>query len=108
MAPEDTQSTPASASSDAIRLPADKAQESLSQFQARILDQLSVSAWLPAAALVFSLLLLANVHATKNVSAAVDKITSINAATLALLVAAVVITTMLTQAFEFEAIRVLE
>jgi hypothetical protein len=32
-----------------------KAKESLSQFVARVLDQLSLSAWLPAAALVLGL-----------------------------------------------------
>src|SRR6266496_1804195 len=36
--------------------------ESFSQLAAKILDQLSVSAWLPAAALVSILLLLGNLH----------------------------------------------
>ncbi len=36
--------------------------ESFSQLLARILDQLSLSAWLPAAAVVFSTLLLVNVR----------------------------------------------
>jgi hypothetical protein len=35
------------------RLPGPKAQETFSQLVARILDQLNVSAWLPAATLVF-------------------------------------------------------
>ena len=87
---------------------ADKAQESLSQLITRILDQLSVSAWLPAAVLVFSLLFLGMLHVEKHVPKAIHQIAKLNAASLALLVAAIVITTMLTQAFEFESIRLLE
>ena len=99
---------PSAAQPAAESLPAGSPQESLSQLIARILDQLSVSAWLPAAALVFSLLFLGTLHVKKDVSKTIHDITRINAASLALLVGGVVITTMLTQAFEFEAIRLLE
>jgi hypothetical protein len=89
--------------------PAEKPQETLSQLVARILDQLSVSAWLPAAALVFGALLVGNLRlADGDLSEAIARIGELDLGPLVLLVAAVVMTTMLTQAFEFEAIRLLE
>jgi DNA-binding GntR family transcriptional regulator len=84
-------------------------QQTLSQLVARILDQLSVSAWLPAGALVFLLLLIANLQISHgNVHAALGNVAEINLVSLVLLLGAVVLTTVLTQAFEFEAIRLLE
>jgi hypothetical protein len=55
------------------------------------------------------LLLIGNLSAADgDVKRAISGITSINAASLALLIGAVIVSTMLTQAFEFEAIRALE
>jgi hypothetical protein len=84
-------------------------QESLSQLIAKILDQLTVSAWLPAALLVLLALMFGTLETHDgDVQAALDGIVRMNLASFALLIAAVIVTTLLTQAFEFEAIRVLE
>ena len=84
-------------------------QETLSQLIARILDQLSVSAWLPAAALVFIFVLVGSLrHEDGDLSAAIGAIGAFDLGDIVLLVSAVVVTTMLTQAFQFEAIRLLE
>jgi hypothetical protein len=89
--------------------PTPRFQESLSQLAARILDQLSVSAWLPAATLVSLLVVAGSLRdADGNFHDALATITSMNAASLILLTGAVILTTTLTQAFEFEAIRLLE
>ena len=83
--------------------------ETLSQLLARILDQLSVSAWLPAAAFVFLLVLIGAVRRTGgDVPDAIDVITSMSWQSLVLLIGAVILATILTQAFQFEAIRLLE
>src|SRR6266516_4271034 len=97
----------------------EKATETLSQFVARVLNQLPLSAWLPAAALVLLLALVTQLGAVLDrkpppagpldalgrAFAAISR-TSIGGALL--LIAAVVVLTMVTQAFAFEAIRVLE
>ncbi len=91
------------------QLPARDAQETLSQLIARILDQLSVSAWLPAAALVFTFLLVGSLrHADGDLDTAIATIGDLDLAAFVLLLGAVILTTMLTQAFEFEAIRLFE
>jgi hypothetical protein len=83
--------------------------ESLSQLVARILDQLSVSAWLPAVALVGGLTSLVVLHqedyAVRDATRAVA-----NAGWLGLvaIIGAVIVATMVTQAFQFESIRLLE
>jgi hypothetical protein len=83
--------------------------QTLSQLLARILDQLSVSAWLPAGAFVFLLLCIGNLRAAHgDVDKAVHRIAQINIPALILLFGAAVVMTVLTQAFEFEAIRMLE
>ena len=83
--------------------------ETLSQFLARILDQLSVSAWLPAAILVTYIVVAACLRdACGQFHKALATLTSLNAATIILITGSVILTTTLTQAFEFEAIRVLE
>jgi putative transposase len=85
------------------------ARETLSQLIARILDQLSVSAWLPAAALVFMFLLVGSLrHADGDLNKAIAAIGDLDLAPLVLLLGALILSTMLTQAFEFEAIRLLE
>jgi hypothetical protein len=97
-----------------------KANETLSQFVARVLDQLSLSAWLPSAALVLSLTFVFQLGAALDstdmksigpgeaLSAAVGALSRTSLGGALLLVAAVVVLTMLTQAFAFEAIRTLE
>ena len=96
-----------------------KAHETLSQFVARILDQLTLSAWLPAGALAFLLMgaiqLGSVVHqpapvpgVAASLRLAARSIGHISLGGGLLLVAAVVVLTMVTQAFTFEAIRVLE
>lgn len=85
------------------------AQESLSQLLAKILDQLSLSAWLPAGVVVaigvvYGSLRMVGGDAGRTVSL----IASIGWTTLFLLIGSVVLMTMVTQAFEFEAIRLLE
>lgn len=95
------------------------AKQTLSQFVARVLDQLSLSAWLPSAALVLLLVIVFQLGAALDASrrpagpiGALSKAfgaigqTSLGAALL--LIAAVIVLTMVTQAFSFEAIRVLE
>jgi hypothetical protein len=83
--------------------------ESLSQLLARILDQLSVGAWLPAAALVFLFLLIGELRAEGgDIHSAVAALGSLSIAAVALLLGAVIMATMLTQAFAFEGIRFFE
>jgi hypothetical protein len=83
--------------------------ETLSQLLARILDQLSVSAWLPAAALVSLLFVVGNLRsADGHLSPALHAIGATSYASIILLTAAVVVTTVVTQAFEFEGIQLLE
>jgi hypothetical protein len=103
---------------------------SLSQLAARILQQLAISAWLPSAALVllttFVLQLGSIIDTPKpptkqggkpvsyadtpgvSIGKAFSDIGHTHAGGLLLLLAAVVVLTMLTQAFAFEAIRTLE
>lgn len=85
------------------------AQETLSQLVARILDQLSLSAWLSSAALVFGLLVIVSVkRADGHAGRAVDGVTSMSFPSVLLLIGAVIVATTLTQAFAFDAIRILE
>jgi hypothetical protein len=91
--------------------------ETLSQFVARVLDQLSLSAWLPSAALVLSLDFIAQLGAVLDagklrglaaVGAAFTGIGRIGFGGSVVLAITVVVLTMLTQAFSLEAIRLLE
>jgi hypothetical protein len=95
------------------------AKETLSQFVARVLDQLSLSAWLPSAALVLLLVVLFQLGAALDddpppdgpldaLGQAFEGIGDMRLGAAILLVIAVVVLTMVTQAFSFEAIRVLE
>lgn len=89
--------------------PVGKRGEGLSELLARILDQLSISSWLPAGVLVAAILLYGNVAADGgSVRGAMQVVASLKAGEIALLLAGVVLTTVLTQAFEFGAIRLLE
>ncbi len=95
------------------------ASQTLSQFVARVLDQLSLSAWLPSGALALLLDFTLHVSAVLKSGSRPQNPAGISGAALAamgkigvsaavLLVVAVIVLTMLTQAFAFEAIRVLE
>jgi hypothetical protein len=96
-----------------------KTSETLSQFVARVLTQLSLSAWLPSAALVLSLAFIvewgeaadaagSSASAWTTISAALGQLAKISIGGALLLFVAVVVLTIFTQAFSFEAIRVVE
>jgi hypothetical protein len=84
--------------------------DGLSAFVARILDQLSLSAWLPAAFLAASLALLLQFRSDKSADLlkAVRALTADPVRVLVLIVPVLVLATVVTQAFSFEAIRTLE
>lgn len=95
-----------------------KATETLSQFLARVLNQLSLSAWLPSAALVLGVALVMRLGAVLSedkdakawsaITTALDDLAGISVGGGLLLFAAVIVLTTMTQAFSFEAIRFLE
>jgi hypothetical protein len=98
-----------------------KTRETLSQFVARVLDQLSLSAWLPSAALVLLVAFVVQLGAVLDaqspppprgpvaaIGQALGAIAKMKLGGALLLVAAVVVLTIVTQAFSFEAIRTLE
>jgi hypothetical protein len=86
------------------------AADGVSAFVARVLDQLSLSAWLPAALLVFSVAVLLQFRKLRSVSLldAVDALTKDPLRALVIMIPLLVIATMVTQAFSFGAIRTLE
>jgi hypothetical protein len=96
----------------------DKAAQTLSQFIARVLNQLSLSAWLPAAALVLALVYVFQLGAVLGDSNAPSGSTALSATAqrigdtsiggAVVIVAAIIVLTVVTQAFSFEAIRTLE
>lgn len=81
-----------------------------SQFLAKVLDQLSLSAWLPAVMAVVNLAVLTVFyrHHSMNLVDAIKRLTSGGIGELVLLLLVLVLATMITQAFSFEAIRALE
>jgi hypothetical protein len=86
-----------------------QSEDSLTQLLARILNQLSISAWLPAAGVVVIALLYANLRSHQDDPVqALQAISSMGWGSLILSVGAIVLVTMLTQAFGFEVIRLLE
>lgn len=84
--------------------------DGISAFVARVLDQLSLSAWLPAAFLTASLALLLQFSGdnTADLLKAVRALTADPVRVLVLIVPLLVLATVVTQAFSFEAIRTLE
>lgn len=84
--------------------------EGVSAFVARVLDQLALSAWLPAAFLTAGTAVLLEFRSTKSASipTAVEKLTSHSVPALVIMLPLLVIATVITQAFSFEAIRALE
>lgn len=95
----------------------EKPPQTLSQFVARVLDQLALSAWLPSAALVLLLDLVVQLGAVLDakgtgpagaIGRALSQMSATGIGGGVLLATAVVVLTVLTQAFTFEAIRILE
>jgi hypothetical protein len=84
--------------------------EGISAFLGRVLNQLSLSAWLPAVMLVGSLSVLLQLHAQPNrdLAEASTKLVDKPLGLLVVLLFSVILATMVTQAFEFEVIRLLE
>lgn len=82
----------------------------LSQVLGNVLQQLSVSAWVPAAMLVGNVALLLQLRADNsyNIAHAVKELASKPLGTVIILTFALVLATAVTQAFEFEVIRLLE
>jgi hypothetical protein len=86
------------------------ASDGVSAFIARVLDQLTLSAWLPAAFLTASAAILLQFRSAKsaNVLNAVRDLAANPVQVLVIIIPVLVIATIVTQAFSFEAIRTLE
>lgn len=84
--------------------------DGVSAFIARVLDQLTLTAWLPAAFLTASAAILLQFRGDKsaNVLEAIRALTADPVRVLVLMIPVLVIATVVTQAFSFEAIRTLE
>jgi hypothetical protein len=84
--------------------------DGVSAFIARVLSQLTLSAWLPAAVLTGSVAVLLQFRSAKsaNVLHAVGALTADPIRILVITIPLLVIATVVTQAFSFEAIRTLE
>jgi len=82
----------------------------LSEFLGRVLDQLSLTAWLPAAMLVGNLAVLLQLRAlpTAGVGDALTALTDKPLGVLVVLLFALVLAALVTQSMEFSAIRLLE
>jgi hypothetical protein len=82
----------------------------ISQFLTRVLDQLSPSSWLPAIMVVANLALLLQLSAQHSVDIgrAVLALTKAPIGLLVVLILAIVVTSIVTQAFAFSVIRILE
>lgn len=89
---------------------ADKTATGVSEFLGRVLDQLSVSAWLPAAMLVGNLAVLIQLRSQGdlNVGQAILGLANRALGILVILLFSLLLGAMITQAFQFEAIRLLE
>lgn len=84
--------------------------EKLSAFVARVLDQLSLSAWLPAAFLATALAVVYQMGSQEDldVARAVGHLVADPVTLLIVTIPIVILTTLVTQSFSFEAIRALE
>src|SRR3954447_25429663 len=82
----------------------------LSQFGARVLGQLSLSAWLPAAVLtvVGALVVQFAAQGAIQLGDAIEALTRDKWTVVLLIIPVLVVSTLVTQAFSFEAIRTLE
>ena len=87
-----------------------KSAEGFSQFVSKVLDQLSLTAWLLATIVVGVGALLLQLHAQHgaDIALAIQQLTSKPLGTMIVIVFAIVMTAVITQAFSFEAIRFLE
>ena len=112
-----TNEASATGTAESVAATAPKHNETLSQFVARVLNQLSLSAWLPSAALVLALDFIVELGVqldakrqgpAEALGNTLAKMSGIGFGGVMLLVVAVIVLTMLTQAFSFEAIQVLE
>jgi hypothetical protein len=105
LAPMGSPSQAGNADSDAAAAP-----DGVSAFIARVLDQLALSAWFPAAFLTAGIAVILEFRSTKSASVpdAVAKLTTHSLQVLAIMIPLLVIATVITQAFSFEAIRTLE
>jgi hypothetical protein len=101
---------PSSLGGDAVSDGSAASSDGLSAFVARVLDQLSLSSWFPAAFLTAGAALILEFRSTKSASIlnAVAKLTVHPIPVLVMIIPLLVIATMITQAFSFEAIRFLE
>jgi hypothetical protein len=99
-----------SLTSDANSDASSAARDGVSAFIARVLDQLALSAWLPAAFLTASVAVLLEFRSEKSTSIlrAVGLLTANPLQVLVIMIPLLVIATVITQAFSFEAIRILE
>ena len=97
--------------------PATSPADGLSPWSARILEQLSLTAWLPAALLVANVYLVAGMYLVRTPAAdptmqnLSDAISALNEKPVGVIIAVlsgVVLSTLVTQSFEFAAIRFLE
>lgn len=84
--------------------------EGLSQFLGRVLDQLSLTSWMPAAMLVGVGAILLQLRSQRNndVAVAVQRLADKPLGTVIVLFFALILAAVITQAFSFEAIRFLE
>jgi hypothetical protein len=84
--------------------------DGISGFLTRILDQLSLSSWLPAIMVICNLAVLLQLCSQKNldISAAVLRLAGKPLGILVVLVLGIIVASIATQAFEFECIRLLE
>jgi hypothetical protein len=89
---------------------ADGGSDGISGFLTRILDQLSLSSWLPAIMVICNLAVLLQLGSQKNldISAAVLRLAGKPLGILVVLVLGIIVASIATQAFEFESIRLLE
>ncbi len=90
--------------------PARATGEGFSQFVTRILDQLSLSSWLPAIMLICNIALILQLRSQHNLDLghAITALTAKPLGLLIILLLSIVVVSIVTQAFEFEAIRLLE
>lgn len=83
----------------------------ISQFLGRVLEQLSLSSWMPAAMLVCNAAVLIQMHSADNgfdIAGAFADLTESPLGVLVVFLLALVLATVLIQAFEFESIRLIE
>jgi hypothetical protein len=87
-----------------------KGPEGLSQFLGKVLDQLSLTSWMPSAMLVGvgAIVLQLHSHNNNDIAAAAQTLASKTLGTIIILTFALILGAVITQAFSFEAIRLLE